>query len=232
MKNSLFLTAALVFSSALYAQQPLTRQAVEELFAQYNPQLMDRSSKEEGLRRMVEEVISACMDQNPTDALENRYTVIALARNFENSLILQAVTEQYQQALTYAALGNPEVDAPARAHAHAELLKIYARIWAVTVQVKEDLLAQYKQALGTASRDKDMTPAERKEYRTRLKNTIVALQADIDTLQSKPEALLLALTKNTLDKTEEQARAQLNSSAQISSDNLLVKTKHKKPVAE
>lgn len=232
MKNGLFLLATVTLSSALYAQQPLTYQETEDIFAHYNPQLMARSAQDDNMRNLVDQVITTFIRQQPENTLENRYTLIALARNFENSLILQAVTEQYQRSLLYAQLGNREVAGPARENARQNLLENYARMWAVSVQVKEDLLAQYEAARKEAGKDALLTPAEQKARQARLDDTIHALRADIRQLRTNPGNQLIELTEETLTTAAEQVQGQLAALEAQSTDNLQIKTKHKKPVAE
>lgn len=232
MKNGLFLLATVTLSSALYAQQPLTYQETEDIFARYNPQLMARSAQDDNMRNLVDQVITTFVSQQPENTLENRYTLIALARNFENSLILQAATEQYQRAFLYAQLGNPEIVGPAQENARKMLLENYARMWAVSVQVKEDLLAQYETSRKEAGRDARLTPAEQKARQARLDDTIHALRADIRQLRTNPGNQLIELTEETLTEAADQVRDQLAALEAQSTDNLQIKTKHKKPVAE
>ena len=232
MKNGLFLLASVTLSSALYAQQPLTYQDTEDVFLRYNPQLMAQSAQDDNMRNLVEQVIATFVSQQPENTLENRYTLIALARNFENSLILQAVTEQYQTTLLYAQLGNREVAEPAQENARKTLLENYARMWAVSVQVKEDLLAQYEKARKEVGKESLLTPAEQKARQARLDDTIYALRADIRQLRTNPGNQLIELTEETLTGAAEQIRGQLAALEAQSTDNLQIKTKHKKPVAE
>lgn len=232
MKNGVFLLATVLLSSALYAQQPLTYQATEELFLRYNPQLMARAAQKDELRSVVQQVIATYISQQPLDTLENRYTLIALARNFENSLALHALTEQYQHTALYAQLGNSEVLEPAREAAQKNLVATYARVWAVSVQVKEDLLSQYKKMRRETVQNTGLTQPEQKARRARLDNTIEALQADIHQLRTQPGEQLLALARKTLAQADEQVHAKLTALEAESADNLQIKTKHKKPVAE
>ena len=129
-------------------------------------------------------------------------------------------------------MGDAEVQASARAYARRTLLENYARIWAVSVQVKEDLLAQYKKLRKEVPADKNLIPAEQKARASRLDRAITALQADIELLRTKPGTQLVTLTDQALASAEEQVRAGLSALEADSSDNLQIKTKHKKPVAE
>jgi uncharacterized membrane protein len=74
-----------------------------------------------------------------------------LARNFDNSLDLYEVTQGYEQAVRYSYAGQ-EVEPAARQYAQERLRGILARIWAVSVQTKTELLAQYKKLHAPANR--------------------------------------------------------------------------------
>ena len=144
MKRGLFLVATVTLSSALYAQNTFTREDAHEVFARYNPALLEKAAQDENLNRFVEDVLAQYAAQNLPDTLETRYTLAALVRNFENSLTVNAALDQYKSALIYSQQGTNVQDA-AREHARQILAATDPRIWAVSVQVKEDLLAQYQQ---------------------------------------------------------------------------------------
>ncbi|MBQ8032525.1 MAG: hypothetical protein IJ266_01000, partial [Elusimicrobiaceae bacterium] len=139
MKRGLLLVATLSLCSALYAQGTLTREEAREVFAAYNPALLQKAAQDEQLNQLLDQLLRQFVSQHSADTLENRYTLIALARNFENSLALNQTLAQYQQALNYSQHGT-DVTAAARAHAREKLNTLYPRIWAVSVQVKETLL--------------------------------------------------------------------------------------------
>jgi len=207
MKRGLLLVATLSLCSALYAQGTLTREEAREVFAAYNPALLQKAAQDEQLNQLLDQLLRQFASQHPADTLENRYTLIALARNFENSLALNQTLAQYQQALIYSQHGT-DISAAARAHAREKLNALYPRIWAVSVQVKETLLRAYK-----AQKNAQLTPA------------ITALQADLAQLKTNVGAQLITLTQQALAQAEQQAQQ----AAQAT--NLHIKTNHKKPVA-
>lgn len=229
MKRGLFLLATFTLSSALYGQASLTPDQAREVFGLYNPALLEKASQQEEWNQLLDTVLQQFLRQNPEDTLENRYTLIALARNFDNSLALNHTLEQYYQALVYSQYGTPVYKA-ARQHASNELNLIYPRIWAVTVQVKEALLNDYQHVFRSA----ELT-AEQKKF---LFYSIEALKADLKNLKTHTGEQLTALTQEALEQVRQQAlsdRASLleeNSFQTHNTDNLQVKTKHKKPVAE
>lgn len=198
MKRGLFLVATFTLSSALYAQNAFTRQTARDVFAAYNPVLLEKAAQNAQLTEFLDEMLARFVAQYPQDTLENRYTLIALARNFENSVLANAVLEEYTDALVYSHQGG-NVQAPARAHATRTLAEVYPRIWAVSVQVKEDLLAQYKKEL----RAETTTAAQKKGLRA----AISVLEADLKNLHTHTGEQLIALTRQALQGAEAQAAA-------------------------
>lgn len=196
MKRGLFLLATVTLSSALYAQGALTREQAREVFAVYNPALLEKAAQDETLNQFLGSVLDEYVAQNPQDTLESRYTLIALARNFENSLAVNAALTQYKNALIYSRQGG-DVQEAAHTHAQQVLMQAYARIWAVSVQVKEDLLAQYKKDLQTSG----ITP----EQKQGLQAAIKAVQADLKNLRTRTGEQLVVLTQDALAKAETQA---------------------------
>ncbi len=223
MRRGFFLLATVTLSSALYAQDILTRGAAHEVFTRYNPALLEKAAQDENLNRFVEDLLAQYVAQNLPNTLETRYTLAALARNFENSLVVNAALSQYKNALIYSQQGANVQDA-AREHARQILAATYPRIWAVSVQVKEDLLLQYKQLTHS-----QLTADEKQTVQAAIK----AVQADLKNLRTHIGEQLVALTQAALLQAETQvAETQLKQAQQAKgSTNLHVKTNHKKPVA-
>jgi len=224
MRRGLFLLATITLSSALYAQDALTREQARGVFSTYNPVLLEKAAQDENLNRFIERVLSEYVAQNPLDTLENRYTLAALARNFENSLVINAALDQYKNALVYSAFGG-DVKASARTHAEQILAAVYPRVWAVSVQVKEDLLKQYQQAYHAPQ----ITASEKQGLHAAIK----AVRADLKKLHTNTGEQLVALTQEALKEAEAQVAATQIKHAQEPKEatNLHIKTNHKKPVA-
>lgn len=219
MKRGLFLTLTVTLCSTLYAQEMLTREEAQSIFAQYNPELLARAQENEQLDQLVQDMIASYTGQGLPNTLENRYTLIALVRNFENSIALHEITRQYQQAVLYSQLGGATAES-VRVAAKTDLQTIYSRIWAVSVQVKEDLLSAYKHSRKQALRAADTNQAQQFERASQ------ALSADLKKLNTQVGPQLLALVQDALSAAEQKAHQALQA------DNLQPKTKHKKPVAE
>lgn len=224
MKRGLFLVATVTLSSALYAQNTFTRADAQEVFARYNPALLEKAAQDENLNQFVEDVLSQYVSLNLPNTLETRYTLVALARNFENSLAVNTALTQYKNALIYSQQGG-NVQEAAREHARQILAAAYPRVWAVSVQVKEDLLSKYKQL----AHNSQLTADDKQTLQAAIK----AVQADLKYLRTNTGEQLVALTQEALLQTEAQAtEVQLEQAQQAKeTTNLHVKTNHKKPVA-
>ncbi len=232
MKRGLFLVATVTLSSALYAQQTLTRQAVTDVFTQYNPQLMAAQQERPQIKQLVDQVIDSYAKKQLPDTLENRYTLIALVRNFENSILLDALTRRYERALLYAQVGNEQAGVSAQEFAQQTLPQVYARMWAVSVQVKEDLLKQYQQKKNTVSTDVQLTAAQQQQLNNRYRRAISLLKQDLRQLHSAPGEQIQLLTQQTLLAAQQKVKTSILELQTQQTPNLQIKTKHKKPVAE
>lgn len=213
MKRGLFLLATVTLSSALYAQGALTRQQAQEVFASYNPALLEKAAQDDNLNQFLNHVLDEYIAQNPPNTLESRYTLAALARNFENSIAVNAALTQYKNALIYSQQGGA-VQKAARAHASKALSEVFPRIWAVSVQVKEDLLAQYQRNLKAT----DITP----EQRQGLQAAVKAVKTDLKNLHTRTGEQLVVLTQEALAQTEQQV---------LQAKSFDVKTSSQKPRA-
>lgn len=212
MKRGLFLLATVTLSSALYAQGIMSSQKARQIVEDFNPQLLERASQDGAVSQLLEELITSYVAKQPLDNLANRYELAAIARNFDNSIDLYKTVQDYQQAVRYSLVGE-NIEPSALQYAQDRLRGIYARIWAVSVQDKTALLAQYKLLQDPANQD-----------------NILALKAELKQLQTNVGQQLTGLVQNTL--AQAKARVLAEQAERVATSNLQIKTKHKKPVAE
>lgn len=235
MKRSALLLATVTLSSTLCAQQWISRAQAQELLEEYNPQLLERASQSVPLQQVIDQMVNLYLEQKPQDTLANRYAFIALARNFDNSLALAAITQEYQENLYYAYMSGVETQA-VYAHAYRDLMAVYARVWAVSVQVKEKLLQAYQQAQKELR--KSTVSSDEQRLLQQYAQDASVLKADLKSLYTQVGEELPALSRNALWDAQEQLLARLATSNEKEtfstkeSDNLQIKTKHKKPVAK
>ena len=234
MKRSLFLLASLVLSSALYAQsgEPLfSREQVLDIFSQYNPSVLEKAQQSEDYQALLDGFVQAF--QVP-DTPENRFNAIAAARNFENSIRLQALTELYTQKALLARMSAQDYTG-IRTLYRQDLKDVMTDIWAVSLQMRDWQLGQTKETL-KAVRRLDLPTEEKQAREQSLKTQINLLKQEVRSLKKNVGEIIL----ESVDKQQAQAERQV---AQLMSAqgqelsakqaaNLQVKTNHKKPVAK
>lgn len=240
MRRSLFILASLALSSALYAQADsarFSREQVLEIFSQYNPSVLERA-KADAEYNSVLETFLASYESAGTDA--DRFELIAVARNFDNSIRLQALTDVYRQSALTARMTGQDVSVPARLF-REDLTDVIGRIWAVTVQLREYQLQEAKKHLKTVRADQTLSAEERAAQTQAVRDEIRALKAEIKTLKKDSGEFVRSAVDAYARQTEDSVAQEVNAvfsaakdSALQSSEteNLQIKSNHKKPVAK
>lgn len=235
MRRSLFILAVLALAPALHAQADnarFTREQVLEIFAQYNPSVLERAQADEDYNTVLESFLAAYENSQASAA---RTELIAVARNFDNSIRLQVLTNVYKQAVASARLMGRDTSSADNMF-REDLTDVFSRVWAVTVRLRQYELAETKRALKTVRADKTLPKAEREAQMLRLKKQIRSLKAEIKSLkQHRGEAVSSAVDAYMLQIQEEQTgllQAARDAAAAAGTENLQIKSKNKKPVAK
>ena len=134
MKRSLAVLALLTLSSAsLCAAENYNREKVLALFAQYNPAVLEKAQQDENYDAIVQSVAEA---YNVAQTDDNHYTLLALIRNFDNSLDLNALTAQYRKAFLINTMNDLDTSAISQQF-RSRLEPVFTRIWAVSLQTHQ-----------------------------------------------------------------------------------------------
>ena len=235
MKKSLFMLATLTLASALYAQADggyYTREKVLELFSQYNPAILENAQQNEDYNAILESFLAS---YHEPETAENQYELIAIARNFDNSIRLQAVTNEYEQAVLFAHMSGQDIAPAAVQRFRQELLPIFRQIWAVTVQLREVQIDDAKALLKQIRKDKTLSAADRSSREQILQTQLDELKAQHKALQKDAGAQIVASVEQYMAQADEalvarQAEKRADQTRQT--ENLQIKTKNKKPVAK
>ncbi len=240
MKRSLFILATLAMSSALYAQGAsggYTREQVLDIFAQYNPAVLEYADQNADYNAILESFVSSY--QEPLTP-ENRYELIAVARNFNNSIRLRAATLAYEDAWLYTQMSGNEIPMAATRF-RREMLSVFARIWAVSIQIYQYQAAQAQAALEQLVQEKNLFQEEHSRREASLRKQLAGADAQLKALQRDPGQQVVAAAEAYIAQTEELlarrqeaalARAEAVSQEAQQAENLQIKTKNKKPVAK
>ena len=241
MRRSLFILATLAMSSALYAQAEAghyNREKVLDIFTQYNPAVLENAQQNADYNAVLEGLLSS---YNVPETEESRYELIALARNFDNSIRLKALSVNYEEAVVLSQMSGMDLSS-AVLHFRRELTPVFQNIWAVTVQLREYQIDEYEAQLKQLRKDKTLSKEDRRAREAVLKGKIKALKTEVKALKKDAGEQMLSAVDVYVAETDrraaerldaERARLQEASSKQVSqTKNLQVKTKNKKPVAK
>lgn len=239
MKRNAALALALTFVSvSAYAQQvPFSREEVVEIFATYNPSILEQAQQNDVYQQVLDSFLDSYEAvKNDT----NRYELISVARNFDNSIRLKAYTNEYARAYAALTLSGQSVE-PARARLRGQVLQTIGDIWAVSVQQSEAKISDLKARRKALRADNTLDAVQKKQQRAALDKEIKAARAELKALKKDPGYSIQAATDSYLQDAQlhaQQQLQQLQQSAQetarmaAEADNLHVKTNHKKPVAK
>ncbi|WP_432635068.1 hypothetical protein [Candidatus Avelusimicrobium sp.] len=241
MRRSLFLLATLAMSSALYAQPDAStynREKVLDIFAQYNPAVLENAKKNADYNAILEDLAASYQAPDTEDA---RFELISVARNFDNSIRLHTLSEQYEEALFLSAVNGVDTSATDK-YFNRQVADVLGRVWAVTVNLREEQIKEYKKQLAQVKKDKTLSSADRTAKSNALKAKIKAVKAELKALKKDPGSQISTAAQvfGQQVQTRVQARlAALAASAEKDAalqteqtPNLQVKTNHKKPVAK
>ena len=241
MRRSLFLLATLAMSSALYAQPDAStynREKVLDIFAQYNPAVLENAKKNADYNAILEDLAASYQAPDTEDA---RFELISVARNFDNSIRLHTLSEQYEEALFLSAVNGVDTSATDK-YFNRQVADVLGRVWAVTVNLREEQIKEYKKQLAQVKKDKTLSSADRTAKSNALKAKIKAVKAELKALKKDPGSQISTAAQAFGQQVQDRVQARLSALAASAekdaalqteqTPNLQVKTNHKKPVAK
>lgn len=229
MKKSLSILVALVISSAALYGANYNREDVLALVAQYNPAILEKAAADEGYNAVLQGLASAYTAEQ-TD--ENFIELVALIRNFDNSLALAAASNRYQDALLLNKMNGMDLTT-ARATFEKEVTDVLGHIWATTLQVQDLALDTYKQRLKEVKKEESLSKTERLAAQDLLKAKIKNVKREIKNLKKYSGAQLTAAANAYVAQTEQNFELKLEQARLAAeAENLQVASKNKKPVAK
>lgn len=241
MKRCLLLLAALAAASALSAQETnhFTREDVLTVFGQYNPSVLKKAELNPAYQDVLEKLASS---YSAPKTEENRLELIALAKNFDNSILLHAISRAYEDGFVLQRLSGLQLDALA-ARTREDLSAVFNNILYVTLELKEIRIEELQEEIKAVKADKTTDKLARKEKIKVLKGKIKAVKAEIkDLKKNRAEQVAAAAqlymtdltdrAEGTLSFKRKEAAAREQAQKAQASANLQIKSKNKKPVAK
>ena len=231
MKKTLLVLAILTICSAVYAQEKTVFDGEDLLtvLQQYNPSVLQSAANDSVYGRILQELVQS---YSAPRTEENGYELIALAKNFDNSLALQMLSEQY---LHRRALENVSgLAAPVLKEDMLHDLQIILQdIFKNTLEVKNIQLKNEKKKLKELRRDKTLSAEEKSTQKEQISAQIRQIKQEIRVLKQNAKQKITATAQAYLDKLEaELAAAQQGQSQAQESSSYDIKANHKKPVAQ
>ena len=239
MKKSLLFLAALAVSSALCAQenQNFGQADVMAAFKEYNPAALEKAAQNSTYGELLKKVAVAYSAPR-TEA--NWSEMVALVKNFDNSILLQSAREEYFEGRTLQTVAGQDLEA-LDARVSGRILAVVQSVYENTLEVKELQIDRYKEQIKAVKKDDMLAKAQKKEAVAKLKQQIKALKAEIKTLKKNSKQKIqdtadvyFAEIRSDFDKQQaaqlRQAKQQELKAEQSAAQD--VKAKNKKPVAK
>ncbi len=239
MKRCLLLLAVLAAASALQAQdgQKYSREDVLAVFAQYNPQVLENAKVNEDYNHILQQWASAYQQEKSPQA---DWELMAVAKNFDNSLRLFVIAQTYEESLALQKAANMEL-ASLDVSTRQALVAVFQDIYNATLDIKAQEIAQTKARIKTLKKDKTLAAAQRKLQLAQEKALLKSLKTEVKTLKKDASAKVKSASDVYFADMKERALAKLETAYQAalkqaqqakSSSNRQVKSKNKKPVGK
>ena len=232
MKNHIWALGLLAVSSMLYAQEAthFNKEDLLAAFRTYNPGVLQRAATNRAYGDIVNQLATSySMERNE----ENRYMLIALVKNFDNSLILEALRQDYvQQMNLYTMSGSPAPEGLEK-NTLSQLNRLVTDIFNNTIDVKQIQIKDYKQQIKQVRRDSTLAADQKQQQIKQLKEKINQVKQEMRVLKKDSKQKIQDTTvvyfadirAQYLASLPQQLRAEQSSSRDV-------KANHQKPVAE
>ncbi len=239
MKKSLLFLAALAVSSALCAQenQNFGREDVLAAFKEYNPAALEKAAQNPAYNDLLNKVANAYSSPR-TDANQNE--MIAMVKNFDNSIRLQAAREEYFNGRTLQVMSGEEINALDQ-RVTSQLVDVVQSVFDNTLEVKDIQIDRYKEQIKAVKKDVSLSKEQKKSAEADLKARIKTVKAEIKALkknskQKIQDTALVYFSEIRSDYSDwqqaqlQQAQAKELQALQTAAHD--VKAGNKKPVAK
>ena len=239
MKRCLLLLAVLAVASGLSAQgnNKYTQEDVLAVFAQYNPAVLEEAKGNASYNEIVQALANSFQRVKTP---ENEAELLAVVKNFDNSLRLFLIAQAYEEGLALQQASNIDL-ASLDKTTQQDLLEVFQSIYNTTLQIRDEEIKLCKKRIKALKKDGSLTKEDKKAKIAEQKARIKELKSFKKSLKKDAKEQVRRASELYFEDLKEQITAKLTAevfSAQQqelqaqSSDNLQIKTKNKKPVAK
>ena len=231
MNKNIYLLAVLAVSSVLYAQENKNFDGQDLLaaFEQYNPAVLQKAQQNEIYQDILQK-LTAVYNAPRTD--ESETEMIALAMNFDNSIRLEMLRQAYNEGRTLQRMSGTNLEALEQGTLD-NLVPVVQDIFKNTLAIKKIQIKRYKSQLKNIKKDASLSPAEKDERVTDLKNRITRVKQEIRALKTNSKKQIQDAATVYLIEARSAYDAALSQEQQAQASSARdVKANNKKPVAK
>ena len=136
MKRCLLLLAVLAVASGLSAQgnNKYTQEDVLAVFAQYNPAVLEEAKGNASYNEIVQALANSFQRVKTP---ENEAELLAVVKNFDNSLRLFLIAQAYEEGLALQQASNIDL-ASLDKTTQQDLLEVFQSIYNTTLQIRDE----------------------------------------------------------------------------------------------
>lgn len=239
MKRCLLLLAVLAAASSLYAQdsQKYTQEEVLAVFAQYNPAVLEKAKNNAQYNEILQNLAASYQKEKTA---QSETELIALVKNFDNSLRLFVIAKTYENGLALQQASNIDLAALEGA-TRADLLAVFEDIYEQTLDIHNAEIKLCKVRIKALKKDKSLDKQERNAQIEKENARIKELKAEIKQLKKDAKNKVRSASELYFSDLKAEASSQVASATKAAkeeaekakaSKNLEVKAKNKKPVGK
>jgi len=221
MRNKALLLLAMVFATALHAQEVslLNKDDLLAAFELYNPSVLEKATKEEGYRNILQQLVSS---YTAVRNEQNELELIALVKNFDNSILLQYARQQYLNSRRFQDMSGISLE-KLNAQTKQDLTEVFTSIYQNTLEVKKIQIKHYRQTIKQIKKDKTLSVEQKKQQVAFLKDKIDQVKQEIRLLKIESKMRISATANAYLTQLQneyERANAYESQAAQATSADI------------
>lgn len=231
MKKGWIVLAILAVSSAVCAQNETSfgREDLLAVFQKYNPAVLEKAAQDEQYAAVLQQLLAAY--QGPRTQSE-QYEMIALAKNFDNSLALHIIGQNYLEQWTLQQMSGQALPSW-KEDMTAALTPAMQAALDNTLFVRKLQIKDYKEQLKQLRRNAELTAEQKKEQQAQIKEQIRQVKQEMQALKAdRNKTVRSAVEDYTEQLRSDYLVAQALELKAQQSDSHDVKANHKKPVAK
>ena len=193
MRNKALLVLAMVFTTALHAQEAslLNKDDLLIAFQLYNPSVLEKATKEEGYRTVLQQLVSS---YTAVRNEQNELELIALVKNFDNSVLLQYTRQQYVNSRRLQDNAQTKKD----------LTEIFTSIYKNTLEIKKIQIKQYRQIIKEIKKDNTLSVQQKQQEIAFLKDKISQVKQVMRLLKMNAKASISATANAYLTQLQNE----------------------------